>query len=100
MQNLKKKKRYKWSYEQNRSRPTDLENELFGGGGGIVGESELTQYHTAVFKMDNQGPITAHRELCSIPCNNLNGKRLWRRIDTCVCITESLCCTLEINIVN
>ena len=32
-----------------------------------------------------------HRELCSILCNNLNRKRIWKRIDICICITESLC---------
>ena len=36
-------------------------------------------------------------QLCSILCNNLNGKRISRRIDTCICITESLCCTPETN---
>ena len=29
--------------------------------------------------------------------NDLNGKRIWKRIDTCICITESLCCTPEAN---
>ena len=28
MQNLKKKKKYKWTYLQNRNRLTDLENEF------------------------------------------------------------------------
>ena len=27
---------------------------------------------------------------CSILCNNLNGKRIQKRMDTCICITESL----------
>ena len=48
--------------------------------------------HTAIFKIENQqGPTVWYRELCSILCNNLNGQR----IDTRVCITESLCCTPE-----
>ena len=48
--------------------------------------------------MDNQqGPTVGHREFCSIFYNNLNGKRIWKRIDTCICITESLCCALEAN---
>ena len=54
--------------------------------------------YTAMFKIDNQqGPTLQHREFCSIFCKNLNGKRIWKRIDTCICITESLCCTPEIN---
>ena len=54
--------------------------------------------HTTIFKTDNQqGPTIQHRELCSLFCNNLNGKRIWKRTDTCICITESLCCTAETN---
>ena len=45
-----------------------------------------------IFKINNQqGPPVQHRELCLILCNNLNGKRIRKRIDTCICITESLC---------
>ena len=50
------------------------------------------------FKIDNQqGPIVYHRELCSKFCNNQNGIIIWKRIDTCICITQSLCCTPETN---
>ena len=52
--------------------------------------------HTTIFKMDNQqGPTVEHRELCSVFCSNLNGKRIWKRMDICIRITESLCCTPE-----
>ena len=45
---------------------------------------------------NQQGPTVQHIELCSVFCNNLNGKGIWKRIDTCVCITESsLCCPPE-----
>ena len=55
--------------------------------------------YISIFKIVNQqGPAVEHRELCSVFCNNLNGKRIWKRIDTCICITESLCCTPETNI--
>ena len=40
-------------------------------------------------------PTLQHRELYSIFYNNLNRKRIWKRID--ICITESLCYTPEIN---
>ena len=33
------------------------------------------------------------RELCSRLCNNLSEKRVSDRIDTCICITESLLST-------
>ena len=42
-----------------------------------------------------QGPTVYHKKLCSILCNNLNGKRIWKRTDTCICIAESLCCTFD-----
>ena len=51
--------------------------------------------HTAIFKIDKQQ--AQHRKLCSVFCNNLNGRRVWKRIDTCVYITESPCSTPETN---
>ena len=38
-----------------------------------------------------------HRELYSILCNDLYGKRVWKRGDMCICVTDSLCCTSESN---
>ena len=32
-----------------------------------------------------------------LPCHGLCGKRIWKGADTCVCITDSLCCTPETN---
>ena len=53
--------------------------------------------HT-LFKIDNQqGPTVLHRKLCSVFSNNLNGKRILKRIDKCICITESPCCTHKIS---
>ena len=55
--------------------------------------------HPAVFKMDDQQrPTVQHRELCSI-LHSWNMKRIWKRIATCICITESLCCIHETNII-
>ena len=52
--------------------------------------------HTAIFKMDNQqGPTVWYRELCSMLCGSLDGKEAWRRMDTCICMAESLCCSPE-----
>ena len=52
--------------------------------------------HTAVFKMDHQqGPAVEHRELCSVLCGSLDGRGVWRRMDTCICMAESLCCSPE-----
>ena len=58
MQNLKKKKWYKWTYLQNRNILTDLENELMvtGGGRDRLGVWDW-HVHTAIFKIDDQqGP--------------------------------------------
>ena len=48
--------------------------------------------YTAVFKMDNQqGPTVQYRELCSMLCGSLDGRGVWARMDTCICMAESLC---------
>ena len=52
--------------------------------------------HTTVFKMDNQqGPTVEHRELCSVLCGSLDGRRVQGRMDTCMCVAEFLCCPPE-----
>ena len=52
--------------------------------------------HTAVFKMDNQQrPTVQHRELCSMLCGSLDGRGVWWRMDTGMCMAESLCCAPE-----
>ena len=44
-----------------------------------------------------QVPTVQLRELCSIFCNNLIGKTIWKRIDACIYIIESLCHSPETN---
>ena len=52
--------------------------------------------HTAILKMDNQqGPPVQHMELCSILCSSPDGREVWGRMDTCICMAESLCCSPE-----
>ena len=47
--------------------------------------------HTAICKMDNQqGPIVQHMELCSMLCPSLDGSGVWGRIDSYICMAESL----------
>ena len=49
---------------------------------------------TIIYRMDKQqGPTVQHRELYSISCDKPYGKEHKKY----VCITESLCCTAEIN---
>ena len=46
--------------------------------------------------MDNQqGPTVLHRELCSVLCESLDGRGVWGRMDTCMCVAESLHCSHE-----
>ena len=33
----------------------------------------------------------------SVLCNDWYGKRIWKRLVICICITESFCCTAEAN---
>ena len=52
--------------------------------------------HTAILKMDNQqGPAVQHKEPCSMLCGSLDGTEIWRRMDTCTHMAESLHCSLE-----
>ena len=44
--------------------------------------------------MDKQpGPTVWHRGLCSVSCGSLDGRGVWGRVDTYVCVTVSLLCT-------
>ena len=52
--------------------------------------------HAAILKMDNQQrPIEQHMELCSTLCASLNGRGIWGRMDTCICMAKSLCCSAK-----
>ena len=85
-----------WMNLRNRKRFIDLENEPVAAGGRDSGGHWLGHGHIAAFKMDNQQrPIVQHRELCSVLHASLDGRGVWRRMDTCMCMTESLCCSLE-----
>ena len=45
-------------------------------------------------KMNNQqGPIVQHSGLCSMLCRSLDAREVWGRMDTCVYMAESLCCS-------
>ena len=50
----------------------------------------------AVFKMDNQqGPTVWHMVLCLMLYGRLYGRGFEGRMDTCICMAESLCCPPE-----
>ena len=50
--------------------------------------------HAALFKTDNR-PTRTYRELCSMLRHSLDGRGVWGRMDTCVCMAESLRCPPE-----
>ena len=55
---------------------------------GIVWDGQV---HTATFKMDNrQGPTLYHRELSSMFCASLDGRGVWGRVATYICMGESI----------
>ena len=52
--------------------------------------------HAVVDRMTGQQePAVQQREFCLIFCDNLYEKRIWKRVEVCTCITESLCGTEE-----
>ena len=58
--------------------------------------TKLVKPFTAVFKMDNQqGPTVLYMELCSVLRGNLDGRGVWERMDTCLCMAELFCCAPE-----
>ena len=56
----------------------------------MLGSLRSDQYtHTAIFKMDNQqGPTVEHRELCSLLGGSLDGRGVWGKTDTWVCMAS------------
>ena len=78
------KKWYKWTYLQKRNRLTDLENELMVTRGKAGRRDRLRVWgfcvHADILRIDNQqGSTVSPKELCSLFCDNLNGKSIWRR---------------------
>ena len=46
--------------------------------------------------MDNkQGHAIEHMKLCSMLCGSVDGRGVWRRMETCICMAESLYCSPE-----
>ena len=56
--------------------------------------------HAAIFKMNNQQGPAVHRDLCSVLYGSLDGRGVWGRMDTCICMAESLHYPSETVIVN
>ena len=83
------------------NRLLDLENEFIvtreeGWGEGIVREFGIDMYTLLYLKwITNKDLLFSSREICSMSCGNLDRKGTWERMDTCICMAESLCCLPE-----
>ena len=44
---------------------------------------------------NHQGPTVQHMELCSMLRGSLDERGIWGRMDTCMCMAESLGCSRE-----
>ena len=77
---------------QKRKRLTDLENELMVARGKEEGRDSWDGHvHNSCIQMDNQqGPFTQHMGLYAILCGSLDGRGVWGKMDTCMCMAESL----------
>ena len=65
------------------------------GGWSSYGALDQRAY-TTILNMDSQqGPTVQQRGLCSVLCGSLDGRRVWGRMDTRICVTESVCCAPE-----
>ena len=97
MWNLKKSDTNELIYKTDRDRLREQTHGYKRGrvdGGGIVKEFGIDMYTLLYLKR-----ITNKDLLCStgnsIQYYITNGKIIWKRIGTCICITETLCCTSE-----
>ena len=86
---ISKKKWYKWSYFQNKKRLTDLER--------IVREFRMVMYTLLYLKwITNKDLLIAHGSLLNVMCRQPGWEKgFWGRMDTCICMAESLPCSLE-----
>ena len=70
--------------------------DRWGGGKDGVGVWHW-HAHTEVYGMIGQwGPAVQHRELYPVFSDNLRGKRIYKRMDMCICMAESFRCTADI----
>ena len=60
----------------------------------------LQDFTAGIFKMDNQlGPVVQHTEPSSVLRASLDGRGFWGRLDTGICVAQSLCCSPEMTTV-
>ena len=63
---------------------------------GIVREFGLDMYKLLYLKwITNKDLLGSTWNPCSMLCGSLDGKGVQGRMDTCICVAESLCCSPE-----
>ena len=63
---------------------------------GVVRELEINMNTPLYLKwVTNKDLAYSTREHCSMLCGSLDGRGVWGRMDTCICLAESLCCPPE-----
>ena len=73
-----------------------LENQLMVARGRDCHGAWKGLVHTDIFKMDSQqGPTVWHREICSLLCSSLDGRKVWGRMGPCIRMAECLHCSPE-----
>ena len=70
-------------------------------GGGIWEEGIVRQFEMVMDTLlylkwiTNKDLTVEHKELCSGLCGSLDGRGVWGRMETCICMAESLPCSPE-----
>ena len=93
---------HEWTYLWNRNRLTDIENRLVIAKGEGVGEGMEWEVRVSRCKLlymewiNNKVLLYSTGNCIQYPVINHNGKE-YKKECVYICITESLCCTAEIN---
>ena len=61
----------------------------------IVREFGMVMYTLLYLKWITNKDLLYNMELSSVLCGSLDGREVLGRMDTCICMAESLCCSLE-----
>ena len=92
MQNLKKHEKNELIYKIE----TYLEKEfMVAKGKGIVREFEMDRYTLLYLKWITNKDLFYRVEVLLSVTWQLDGRGVWERMDTCICMAESLCCLSE-----
>ena len=85
---------FKWC--QDKYKCLRLRKWMYGWKGGIVRDFGKVMHTLLYLKwITNKNLLYKHMELCSVLCGSLYGSGVWGRRDTCICVAESLPCSLE-----